>query len=605
MSIQGFDDRLARERRGRLQAERLLAQRSEELYSAHRKLAEHAHALSHTVIEQRAVNADLIGRSTQAQAALAVATEKAVVAERRLWDALSAVEGGFAMFDRDWRLVIANPAWMRAFEGVADVAPGASYEAILRVAVEEGLVDLQGATPEAWVTRMIARWRLPNIPPVDIRLFNGIHIRVIDKRTPEGDLVSLAVDITDTIRRERDLERARDAAEAAARAKSAFLANMSHEIRTPMNGVVSMAELLRETALTEEQALYADTIRNSGEALLVIINDILDYSKIDARKLVLHPERFDLRQTILEIFQLMRPGLEGKALDLRLKDDPRVPDSLIGDRGRIRQILTNLIGNAVKFTQAGHVTVRVRAAPPPHPPDRMPIRVTVEDTGIGIAPDMQRHVFGEFNQIESEATRRFDGTGLGLAITQKLVSLMEGEIWLESELGKGSLFGFAITLGIDPQAVTEPVPPAPRPARLRVLAAEDNKTNQLVFRSMLKGVDLDLDLVENGALCVAAYRRGVPDMIFTDISMPEMDGTEAAQAIRAMEAELGRPPVPIIAMTAHAMDGDRGRILAAGIDAYMTKPLKKADLHGMIRAHAPAALGEIGGLTAASSPAPE
>lgn len=607
MSIEGFDIRLARERRGRLQAERLLAQRSEELYSAHRKLAEHAHALSHTVIEQRAAHADLVGRSTQAQAALALATEKAVVAERRLWDALSAVEGGFAMFDRDLRLVIANPAWMRAFDGVADVAPGASYEAILRVSVEEGLVDLGDRPPEDWIARMIARWQMPTIPPVDIRLFNGIHIRLIDKRTPEGDLVSLAVDITDTIRRERDLERARDAAEAAARAKSAFLANMSHEIRTPMNGVVSMAELLRDTALTEEQALYADTIRNSGEALLVIINDILDYSKIDAGKLVLHSEGFDLRQTILEIFQLMRPGLEGKALELRLDYDGGLPDGLIGDRGRIRQILTNLIGNSVKFTDSGHVTVRVRAAKAPHPQSKVSIRVTVEDTGIGIAPEMQAHIFGEFNQVETDATRRFDGTGLGLAITQRLVALMGGEIWLTSEPGKGSVFGFAIPLEIDPAQVPEPPrpeAPPPKPARLRVLAAEDNKTNQLVFRSMLKGIDLDLELVENGFLCVEAYKRRVPDLIFTDISMPEMDGTEAAQAIRAIEAGLGLPPVPIIAMTAHALEGDRARILAAGIDGYMTKPLRKSDLHMMIRTHAPEALGKIRGLMAANPPAP-
>lgn len=607
MSIEGFDSRLARERRGRLQAERLLAQRSEELYSAHRKLAEHAHALSHTVIEQRAAHADLVGRSTQAQAALALATEKAVVAERRLWDALSAVEGGFAMFDRDLRLVIANPAWMRAFDGVADVAPGASYEAILRVSVEEGLVDLGDTAPGEWIARMIARWQMPTIPPVDIRLFNGIHVRLIDKRTPEGDLVSLAVDITDTIRRERDLERVRDAAEAAARAKSAFLANMSHEIRTPMNGVVSMAELLRDTALTEEQALYADTIRNSGEALLVIINDILDYSKIDAGKLVLHSEGFDLRQTILEIFQLMRPGLEGKALELRLDYDGDLQGGLIGDRGRIRQILTNLIGNSVKFTDSGHVTVRVRAAKAPHPQGKVSIRVTVEDTGIGIAPEMQAHIFGEFNQVETDATRRFDGTGLGLAITQRLVALMGGEIWLTSEPGKGSVFGFAIPLEIDPAQVPEPPrpeAPPPKPARLRVLAAEDNKTNQLVFRSMLKGIDLDLELVENGFLCVEAYKRRVPDLIFTDISMPEMDGTEAAQAIRAIEAGLGLPPVPIIAMTAHALEGDRARILAAGIDGYMTKPLRKSDLHMMIRTHAPEALGKIRGLMAANPPAP-
>ena len=703
MGIPGFDERLAQERRARLQAERLLAQRSEELYDANKKLAEHAHALSHEVIAKREENAALVGRSTQAQAELKVATEKAVVAERRLWDSLTAVEDGFAVFDRDWRLVVANPAWMGAFDGAADVAPGASFEAILRIAVDEGLVDLQGEAADDWIDRMIARWEGPSIPQVDIRLFNGVYVRLIDKRTPDGDMVSLAVDITDTIRRERQLERARDEAEAATRAKSAFLANMSHELRTPMNGVVSMADLLRETELTEEQRLYADTIRNSGEALLVIINDVLDYSKIDAGKLVLHAEPFDLQQLIQEIFQLMRPGLEGKDLELRLDYDIFLPDRMIGDRGRIRQVLTNLIGNAVKFTEAGHVAVRVVGAPRDHPPDEVAIRAVVEDTGIGIAPEMQAHVFGEFNQVEAEATRRFDGTGLGLAITRRLIELMGGDIWLESEPGGGSSFGFALRLRADPDARAGPVAPLPhgsaevwsisagdplpegirahlmrlrarltetagpqggpatpsaivldsasarqdgvadavtalgvpvlalcagdaapdlppglvpvtpditlpdlraallgdarpgegagvatRPAtRLRVLAAEDNRTNRLVFQSMLKGLDLDLELVENGALLVDAVQRDRPDLIFTDIAMPELDGMEAARAIRRHEEEGGHDRTPIVAMTAHAAEGDRARARAAGIDAYLTKPLKKTELHDMIGRHAP------------------
>ncbi|MCT4684377.1 MAG: ATP-binding protein [Roseicyclus sp.] len=585
MSIRGFDDRLARERRARLQAERLLAQRSDELYAANRKLSDHARALSDQVIEQREENAALKGRSTKAQAALEVATEKAVLAERRLWDALTAVEDGFAMFDRDWRLVIANPAWMAAFDGAADVAPGASYEAILRVATEEGLVDLQGERPEAWRRRMRARWEGDSIPQVDIRLFNGAYVRLIDKRTPEGDMVSLAVDITDTIRRERALERALDKAKAATRAKSAFLANMSHEIRTPMNGVVSMAALLRETELSEEQRLYAETIRSSGEALLVIINDILDYSKIDAGKLVLRAEPCEMAQLVEEIFQLMRPGLEGKPVELRLELEAGLPARVIGDRGRIRQVLTNLIGNAVKFTEAGTVTVRVAQAPETPAPGEVALRVTVEDTGIGIAPEMQAHVFGEFNQVEAETTRRFDGTGLGLAITRRLVEVMGGEIWLRSEPGVGSCFGFDLRLGVAAGEAGGEVAPPRR--RLRLLAAEDNKTNQLVFRAMLKGLDLDLELVETGVALVAAARRERPDVIFTDISMPEMDGLDATRAIRAQEAAEGLPPVPIIAMTAHAMEGDRERILAAGIDAYLTKPLKKAEVQGMIRDRAP------------------
>ena len=714
MGIRGFEERFARERRARLLAERLLAQRSDELQSANKKLSEHAYALSHTVIAQREENAALIGRSSRTQAALEVATEKAVIAERRLWDALSAVEDGFAIFDRDAKLVVGNPAWMGAFSGLMDVIPGASYQAILRIAVEEGLIDLQGEAADDWVARMIARWDGAQIPQTDIRLFNGVYVRLIDKRTPQGDVVSLALDITDTIRRAVDLERARDRAEAATRAKSAFLANMSHEIRTPMNGVVAMANLLRDTALTEEQRLYADTIRNSGEALLVIINDILDYSKIDAGKMVLHSQSFDLQALILEIFRLMRPGVEGKPLELRLDYDIFVPERMIGDPGRIRQILTNLIGNAVKFTEAGHVTVRVVGVPSPQSPDVLPIRILVEDTGTGIAPEMQAHVFGEFNQVEADANRRFDGTGLGLAITRRLVALMGGKIWLDSALGRGSCFGLSLSLGVDRTARADPVAPLPpdraevwfiagggvlpdpivahlsrlrarlvqtegvtdgqstahavivaadaltpgmiaalrgggmvgpilclgcakgqadlqdgvkplgpdvtlrdlRDAllgpvaeaavlqpkpRLRILAAEDNKTNQLVFRAMLKGIDLALDLVENGTLCLQAYLASRPDMIFTDISMPEMDGIALAQAIRAHEAEFGLPRVPIIAMTAHAMEGDRERIMQAGIDSYLAKPLHKADLHAAIRTHAPAALGGIIGFKGASA----
>lgn len=270
MAVRNLNDRLAQERRARLQAEQLLALRSEELYSANRKLAEHATALSTQVIEQREENALLKGRTNKTEAQLEVATERAVTAQRRLWDALTATEDGFAIYDRDWRLVAANPAFFSIFDGVADVREGATYEAILRIAVEEGVVNLQGEGPEDWIDRMIARWEMDPIPNVDLKLWNGAYIRLNDKQTPQGDFVSLSVDITPNILRERELAEARDAALAASRAKSTFLANMSHEIRTPMNGVVSMAELLRETPLNEEQQMYASTIRSSGEALSLI-----------------------------------------------------------------------------------------------------------------------------------------------------------------------------------------------------------------------------------------------------------------------------------------------------------------------------------------------
>ncbi|MCU4652220.1 ATP-binding protein [Roseibacterium sp. SDUM158016] len=706
--MSGLDERLARERRARLQAERLLALRSEELYSANRKLAEHAHALSYQVIEQREENAALKGRTTQVAAELEVATGRADLAERRLWDALTAVEDGFAIFDRDCRLVAANPAFLGPFDGIADVAPGASYDAILRISVDEGIIDLEGAHPDDWIERMLTRWERANIPRVDIRLWNGAFVRLIDKRTPQGDTVCLGLDITTTIRRERDLKTARDAALAASRAKSAFLANMSHEIRTPMNGVVSMAEMLGETELDADQKLYAETIRHSGEALLVIINDILDYSKIEAGKLALHMGEFDLLEVILEVFGLLRPGVEGRDIALLLDLDLQGPDRLIGDCGRVRQVLFNLVGNAVKFTETGHVRVIVRGTSPPDGGPELQLTIAVEDTGIGIAPEMQAHIFGEFNQVEDQANRSHDGTGLGLAITRRLVAMMAGEIDLVSEPGKGSTFtcrlalrratvpvgaddpirlagdarrvrligptfsdrasglmrmlavlgasvraepapgtigagetviliaeaaqaaawasalrdaGFAGPVlhlcerpeegvpGLEPLILPSGAPElalrladavkAAGPAgstegpwcreggRLSVLAAEDNRTNRLVFRTMLKTLDLDLTLVENGAELVEAYRSLRPDMVFTDISMPVMDGMEAVALIRAHEAEEGLARVPIVAMTAHALEGDRERILAAGMDDYMTKPLKKPALLARIADLAP------------------
>ena len=822
-------ERLARERRARLAAERLLEQKSRELFAANEKLGMHARLLSDQIVEQRGIAASAVSETVKLKGQqsrfiedLDRAHTHAVMAERRLWDSINTINDGFAVYDSDLRLVAANTAFLRPLEGLS-VKPGIAYADVCRLLAEGDRAELSGISVEDFVADMVARLDADPIEPVTLQLTNGLWIKLVNRRARDGDLVSLAVNITEQMRiwaaieaipdgfvlfdredrfltcnqRYRDiyplcapaikpgasfeeilryglahgqhpiaegqeeawltlrlaqhrnpegvheqqlsdgrmircqdhatpdggfvglrvditqqkeaeaaLIAATTAAEQANRTKSAFLANMSHEIRTPMNGVVGMAELLCDTKLSEEQRLFAETIKSSGEALLVIINDILDYSKIEAERLTLYPEPFDLERTIHEVAMLLQPKARAKGLDLMIDFDMFLPTRFVGDPGRLRQVLTNLVVNAVKFSVKGHVLVRVVGLETE--PGRQQLHVTVEDTGIGILPEHLDHLFGEFNQVESESNRKFEGTGLGLAITQRLIERMEGAVWVDSEPGKGSCFGFRVNLPVAEDAVaphlpinlrrvlavddmfinrtilerqlepcgvevtlcrsgadaldvlsrntdfdavltdhsmpdmdgltlasriraqglTMPIvllssnpaqaregegskhlaailqkpilradlyrklqdiggvpervvpvapvaPPKPQaPRAMRVLAAEDNRTNQLVFQKMVRDVDIELVFANNGREAVELFRTFKPDMIFMDISMPEMDGREATRAIRALEG--GNSHLPIVALTAHAMDGDAEGILAAGIDRYMTKPLRKA-----------------------------
>jgi signal transduction histidine kinase/CheY-like chemotaxis protein len=818
-----FGERLARERRARLAAERLLEHKQRELFAANEKLALHARALSEQVIEHRqsasAARSEaeiLKGQNTRFVSDLERAHTTAVMAERRLWDSIDTLRDGFAVFDGNLRLVTANRAWWQPF-GQDPAAPGVGYDALLSQLA--GLIDPGTETAPDRVARMLAQLDSDPIPPEVMALHGGTWLRLEHHRARDGDLVAQAIDITEQMRlwaaieaipdgfvlfdrddhllmcnqRYRDiyaasapaiqpgarfeeilrfgleqgqfadaqgqeqawlvqrladhraasgaheqrlsagrwiraqdhatpdggrvglrvditaereaqaaLEAARLAAEGATRAKSAFLANMSHEIRTPMNGVVGMAELLCDTTLTEEQRLFAETIKSSGEALLVIINDILDYSKIEAERMVLRPEPFDLERVIHEVAMLLQPRARAKGIALMIDFDMFLPTVYVGDPGRLRQVLTNLIGNAVKFTDTGHVLIRVVGFEAGT--GQQQLHITVEDTGIGIAPEHLDHVFGEFNQVEGTSNRRYEGTGLGLAITRGLIERMQGAVWVDSEPGRGSCFGFRLVLPVaeeaqethqpitlnrvlvvddlfinrtilerqlapcgitvtlcrsaaealaelasdsrydlvltdhdmpetdglalagliraggwsmpvvllssNPAAAREgqgadmlaavlqkpilradlyrrlaalsapappPVPVAPQGSRqMRVLVAEDNKTNQLVFAKMVRDQDIDLTFAANGREAVEQWQSLHPDLIFMDISMPEMDGREAARAIRTAEA--GVTHVPILALTAHAMDEDGETILAAGIDRHMTKPLRKSEI---------------------------
>lgn len=447
-----LSERLAAERRARLAAERLMEQMKSELYAANEALSSHARSLTteiassqQEIVAVRNVAAELQEQYAQAQQNLESAESAITIAERRLWDSLETIRDGFAVFGPEDVLIAANRAYLSVFDGLEMVRPGISLRELLALLAEEGIVDTGGLRAADWQASMLKRLAAPRIDNAILKIWNGTYIKLIDRRTRDGDLVSLALNITDQIERENQLKEASLRAEAANRAKSAFLANMSHEIRTPMNGIIGMAELMAETGLDDEQRTYVDTILSSGAALLVIINDVLDYSKIEADKITLKAETFDLERCIHDITMLLMPSALAKGLQVAVDYDMFLPTQFTGDVGRIRQVLTNLMGNAIKFTSEGHVVVQVVGMPASEP-GTFRIHVTVEDTGIGIPSSKLEDIFGEFHQVENEMDRTHDGTGLGLAISARLVSLMGGEIWVDSEEGRGSGFGFQVSL---------------------------------------------------------------------------------------------------------------------------------------------------------------
>lgn len=439
--------------------------------------------------------------------------------------------------------------------------------------------------------------------------------RVLDLRTtltPIFDaagamtyLIGFCIDVTSERERDEALELtkiAKEKAEEASSAKERFLANMSHEIRTPMNGILGMSEMMLETGLSQQQKLYADTIHTSANALLDIVNDVLDFSKIQAEKISLAREPFSLLQVIMEVTTLLSTRSEAKGLDLQLDYGPMVPHGFIGDAKRIRQILLNLIGNAIKFTDAGHINVSVT-----HDAREgvYPLTLTVTDTGVGIPQAAQKDIFAAFEQVENPAAYREDGTGLGLAITQALVERMGGAISVQSVEGEGATFtvrlGLAEAKGDDlstadgsgsarqakqfaadfqVEAVTSvPVPlEMPSLAGRKILIAEDNRTNQLVVRKMLDPTGAELHFVPDGQQAVEAYKAAGCDLILMDLSMPVLGGLEATRQIRAFEKDAARPACKIIALTANAQPSDVEACMAAGMDDFLSKPFRKGEL---------------------------
>jgi two-component system sensor histidine kinase/response regulator len=409
---------------------------------------------------------------------------------------------------------------------------------------------------------------------------------ILDRVGEVVGVASVGRDITDIKRAQALLAAAHAEAVEASKMKSQFMANMNHELRTPLNGVIGISRLLLDTELTLEQREYAEALRVSGEALLGVIGDILDFSKVEAGKLELLDEALQLDQLVHGVCAMVGLGTSSKSgVRLTARIEPDLPPRVWGDETRLRQVLTNLAGNAVKFTPDGEVTIRVRRHVPLDGADLL--RFEVADTGIGIAPEAQETIFESFAQADGSTTRRYGGTGLGLAIARQLVTLMGGSIGVRSTPGHGSTFWFLVPLRAAPDAppqagppATQARPPAAHAAGRRILVAEDNPVNQLVTRRLLEQRGFRVDIAADGREAVEMHTRAPYDLIFMDCQMPELDGYDATLAIRKHEGH--ERHTPVVALTASTMSGDTQRCFDAGMDRFAGKPIRPSDLDQLL-----------------------
>ena len=501
--------------------------------------------------------------------------------------AIAAVPTGVTIADPalpDCPIVYVNDAFTRMTGYLPDEVLGRNCRFLQGARTDQAAV---ARVREAIARRAPVTVELLNYRKDGSRFWNELHVApVFDAGGALTAFIGIQHDVTARKKAEAGRERARRLAERANRTKSDFLAAMSHEIRTPMNGVMGTLSLLLETELDAEQRAYAETARQCGKDLLAIINDILDISRIEAGKLAIESVPFRLAEVVRAVLDLAAAAAAEKGLKLEARIAPDVPDTVIGDPLRLKQVLTNLVDNAVKFTAVGGVTVAIDRAP------NIPgggLAFAVIDTGIGIPPSVQKRLFSRFAQADPSITRRFGGSGLGLTICRRLVTLMGGEIRLDSIPGKGTTFRFVLPLravegaGLAPERVLpDPSPPKPPAARGRVLIAEDSRTNQLVAAAILRRAGWTVDVASDGREAVRRAAETDYALILMDVQMPDLDGLAATRRIRALPGQRGQ--VPILAISGATAEAERRACAAAGMNGFLPKPIDRTTLLDAVEA---------------------
>jgi len=499
---------------------------------------------------------------------------------KRIREALDAMPDGMAFYDSEDRLVLWNHRYAEVNPELSSTLKvGMTFREIIQIGLDEDLyADARGRQAEWIQERLQSRGALTNT--MEQRVAGDRWLRVSDRRTAAGGIVTVCTDITDLKNDARALAEARDAAQAANSAKSQFLANMSHEIRTPLNGVIGLAQALARTPLSSQQEEMLGLIQSSGETLQVLLSDILDLARVESGRLELSRATFHLGRAVREAAQLYETSAREKGLQFFVEVAPEADGWIIGDVVRIKQILTNLVSNAVKFTGTGFVSLTAALGP-----DRsgLPtLRFSIEDTGIGFDSETRDRLFSRFEQADGAITRRFGGSGLGLAISRQLAEMMSGDLDCESEPEGGS--AFILTIPFEPSQAPAAAPDIVAeqsdraPALIRVLMADDHPVNRKVVEMILAHAEVDLTSVENGADAVQACRDGDFDIVLMDMQMPVMDGLTATREIRLHEAAMGLARTPIVMLTANALAEHIAAAEAAGADRHLAKPFDAAEL---------------------------